>query len=106
MSPEVEAAFLEQAQALYAGFRELYQHPVLRYPPVSRYAYKEEEVVRSNVCLSRSSTRRRGTGQAHAARQDTTTRRALRDLGARRPSRAFSRGGGGNENHSEGRTRG
>ena len=63
-------------------------------------------VVRSNVWLSRSSTRRRGTGQAHAARQETTTRRALRDLGARRPSRAFSRGGGKNENHSEGRMRG
>jgi hypothetical protein len=45
-------------------------------------------------------------GQAHAARQETTTLRALRDLGARRPIRAFSRGGGRNENHSEGRMRG
>ncbi len=27
MSPELEAAFPEQAQALYAGFQELYQHP-------------------------------------------------------------------------------
>jgi hypothetical protein len=36
---------------------------------------------------------------------ETTTWRALRDFSARRPSRAFSRGGGGNENHSEGRTR-
>jgi hypothetical protein len=51
MSPEVEAAFPEQAQALYAGFQELqvYQHPatvddVRRYPSVCRNAYNEEEV--------------------------------------------------------------
>ena len=49
MSPEVEAAFPEQAQALYAGLQELYQHPatvddVCRYPSVGRNAYNEEEV--------------------------------------------------------------
>ena len=49
MSPEVEAAFPEQAQALYAGFKEPYQHPatvddVCRYPPVGRNACNEEEV--------------------------------------------------------------
>ena len=49
MSPEVEAAFPEQAQALYAGFQEPYQHPatvddVCRYPPVGRNACNEEEV--------------------------------------------------------------
>jgi hypothetical protein len=51
MSPEVpvEAAFPEQAQALYAGFQELYQHPatvdyVRRYPSVGSNAYNEEEV--------------------------------------------------------------
>jgi hypothetical protein len=37
---------------------------------------------------------------------ETTTRRALCDLGARRPSRVFSRCGGGNENHSKDRTSG
>jgi hypothetical protein len=42
-------------------------------------------VVRSNVRVSAGSTQRRGTGQAHAARQETTTRRALRDLRRRRP---------------------
>lgn len=49
MSPEVETAYPEQAQALYAGFQELYQHPatvedVRRYPSVGRNAYNEEEV--------------------------------------------------------------
>ncbi len=49
MSPEVEAAFPEQTQALCAGFQELYQHPatvddVCRCPPVGRNAYNEEEV--------------------------------------------------------------
>ena len=49
MSPEVEAAFPEQAQALYAGFQEPYQHPatvddVCRYPPVGRNACNEEGV--------------------------------------------------------------
>ncbi len=49
MSPEVEAAFPVQAQALYAGFQELYQHPatvddVRSYPSVGRNAYNEEEV--------------------------------------------------------------
>ncbi len=49
MSPEVEAAFPEQAQALYAGFQEPYQHPVTvddvcSYPPVGRNACNEEEV--------------------------------------------------------------
>jgi hypothetical protein len=48
MSPEVEAAFPEQAQALYAGLQELYKHPatvddVCSYPSVSRNAYNEEE---------------------------------------------------------------
>jgi hypothetical protein len=62
--------------------------------------------VTHDAWLSRSSTRRRGTAPAHADRQETTTRRALRDLGARCPSRAFSRGGGRNENHSKGRMRG
>ena len=113
MSPEVEAAFPEQAQALYAGLQELYQHPatvddVCRYPSVGRNAYNEEEVqwFEATYDYLEAQLERRGTGQAHAARQETTTRRALRDLGARRPSRAFSRGGGKNENHSEGRMRG
>ncbi len=49
MSPKVEAAFPEQAQALYAGFQELYQHPatvedVCRYPSVGNNAYNKEEV--------------------------------------------------------------
>ncbi len=49
VSPEAEAAFPEQAQALYAGFQELYQHPaavddVCRYPSVGRNAYNEEDV--------------------------------------------------------------
>ncbi len=49
MSPEVEAAFPEQAQALYAGFQEVYQHPakvedVRCYPSVGCNAYNEEEV--------------------------------------------------------------
>ena len=49
MSPEVETAFPDQAQALFAGFQELYQHPatvddVRRYPSVGKNAYNEEEV--------------------------------------------------------------
>jgi hypothetical protein len=49
MSPEVETAFPDQAQALFAGFQEHYQHPatvedVRRYPSVGRNAYKEDEV--------------------------------------------------------------
>jgi hypothetical protein len=49
MSLEVETAFPEQAQALYAVLQELYQHPatvddVLSYPSVGRNAYNEEEV--------------------------------------------------------------
>jgi hypothetical protein len=50
MSPEVEAAFPEQAQALYTGFQELYQHPatvddVRCYPSVGSNAHNEEEVL-------------------------------------------------------------
>ncbi len=46
----MEAAFPEQAQALYAGFQELYQHPatvedVHSYPSVGSNAYNEEEVL-------------------------------------------------------------
>jgi hypothetical protein len=49
MSPEVETAFPDQAQALCAGFQEHYQHPatvedVRRYPSVGRNAYNEDEV--------------------------------------------------------------
>ncbi len=49
MSPEVEAAFLEQAQALYAGFQELYQHPataedVRSYQSFGNNAHNKEEV--------------------------------------------------------------
>ncbi len=49
MSPEVEAVFPEQAQALYAGLQEFYQLPatvddVWSYPSVGRNAYNEEEV--------------------------------------------------------------
>jgi hypothetical protein len=48
MSPEVKTAYPEQAQALYAGFQELYQHPVTvedvrRYPSVGCNAYNQEE---------------------------------------------------------------
>jgi hypothetical protein len=48
MPPEMEAAFPQQAQALFAGFQELYQHPatdedVLSYPSVGRNAHNEEE---------------------------------------------------------------
>ncbi len=44
-----EAAFPEQAQVLYVGFQELYQHPatvedVSRYLSVRCNAYNEEEV--------------------------------------------------------------
>jgi hypothetical protein len=50
MSLEVEAAFPEQAQALYAGFQELYQNPatvedVHHSSSVGRNAYNEEEVL-------------------------------------------------------------
>jgi hypothetical protein len=49
MSPEVEAAFPVEAQALYAGFQDLYQRSVSvedvrRYPSAGRNAYNEEEV--------------------------------------------------------------
>jgi hypothetical protein len=49
MSPEVEAAFLVEAQALYAGFQDLYQRAgsvedVRSYPSVGGNAYNEEEV--------------------------------------------------------------
>ena len=48
MSPEMETAFPDQAQALYAGYQELYQRPVTvedvrRYPTVGRNAYTAEE---------------------------------------------------------------
>ncbi len=44
----MEAVFPEQAQALYAGFQELYQHPatvkdVRCYSSVGRNAFKEED---------------------------------------------------------------
>jgi hypothetical protein len=48
-SPEVEATFLEQVQALYTGFQDVYQHPatvedVRRCPSVGCNAYNKEEV--------------------------------------------------------------
>ena len=48
MSPEVEAAFPTEAQALYAGFQELFQRDVTcedvrRYPTVGRGAYTTDE---------------------------------------------------------------
>ena len=48
MSPEMEDAFPDQAQALYAGYQELYQRPVTvedvrRYPTVGPNAYTAEE---------------------------------------------------------------
>ncbi len=44
MSPEMEAAFPDQAQAIYAGYQELYQRlvtveDVRRYPTVGCNAY-------------------------------------------------------------------
>ncbi len=85
---------------------------VRRYPSVGRNAYKLIQrkggcVVQSNVRVSRGSTRRRGTGQAHAAHQETTTRQARRDLRRRRRRRrAFSSGGGGTEDNADGYPRG
>ncbi len=107
MSPEVEAAFPEQAQALFAGFQELYQHQG-RYPPVGRNTYNEEEVrwFEATYDYLEAQLDDAKLAKRMLPAKKTTTRRALRDLGARRPSRAFSRGGGGNENHSEGRMRG
>jgi hypothetical protein len=54
LSPEVEAAFPEQAQALYAGFQELYEHPatvedVLSYQSVTPNAYNEGNLCRGKV---------------------------------------------------------
>jgi hypothetical protein len=48
MSPEVEAAFPTEAQALFAGFQELFQRDVTaedvrRYPTVGRGAYTTNE---------------------------------------------------------------
>ena len=54
MSPAMEAAFPAEAQALYAGFQEQYEHPVTvedvrRYPSVGRNAYTPEEVLWFNA---------------------------------------------------------
>jgi len=54
MSPEVETAFAAQAQVLFAGFQELYQHPVTledvrRYPSVGRNAYTTISKVNSTT---------------------------------------------------------
>ena len=48
MSPEVDAAFPTEAQALFAGFQELFQRDVTaedvrRYPTVGRGAYTTDE---------------------------------------------------------------
>ena len=72
---------------------------------VSRSQYiqrKRGSVVRSNVWISRRSTRRCRTGQAHAARQETSTRRTLSGLRTRRPP---SSGGGGTDDNFKGSTR-
>ena len=50
----MEAAFPAEAQALYAGFQEQYEHPVTvedvrRYPSVGRNAYTPEEVLWFNA---------------------------------------------------------
>ncbi len=58
-------------------------------------------VVQSNVWISRRSTRRCRTGQAHAARQETSTRRTLSGLRTRRPP---SSGGGGTDDNFNGST--
>ncbi len=107
MSPEVEAAFPEQAQALYAGFQELYQHPataddVRSYPSVGSNAYNEEEVLWFEATYDYLEAQ---LDDAERAKRMLPAKKQRR-CGARRLSRAFSRGGGGNENHSEGRMRG
>jgi hypothetical protein len=95
MSPEVEAAFPEQAQALYAGSQVLYQHPatvddVCRYPSVGRNAYNEEEVRWFEATYDYLEAQ---LDDAELAKRMLPAKKQRR--GARRPSRAFSRGGGG-----------
>ena len=119
MSPKVETAFPAQAQALFAGFQELYQHPatlkdVRRYPSVGRNAYNEEEVrwfeatheflegrlddaERAKRMLPAKKYRRAGRSAASAS--------AAAPVPSPAAWRRHGSGGGGTDVNCEGRTR-
>ena len=72
MSPEAEDSFPERAQALFAGFQDLYQHPVTvddarRYPTAFGNAYIAGQIgSKQRTTFSKANLTTR-TGQAQSA---------------------------------------